>query len=537
MADQTHVPQAKIPMSRRSLFKMIGMAAGSAVMYQAMTDLGYAGESGYSGPVKLSGNPKGASVLVLGAGLAGLTAALELSRAGYHVQVLEYQHKAGGRNISIRGGDVINEIGGVKQPCHFDPGFYINPGPMRIPYHHVALLDYCKRLNVVLEPIMIVNYNAMIHNTKAFGGKPRRYREVETDFRGHVSELLAKTAQQGKLDQAVSKEDAEILMTALRAWGALDKDYSYKKSGNVSNHRGYDVDPGGGLSWQPTDSEPMTLSELLQSQLWGGLLTGHEYEYQMTMFQPVGGMDRISAGFVRALPKDMIKYNCKVTDVKQDASGVTVSYVDSQKGGAVQTAKANWCVNTIPATILSQVPMQIGAPLRNAINSLSYSAGFKAGIQMKRRWWEDDERIYGGISYTDTPIALISYPSTQYMQTKKGVILGAYTFGPHAFEFTAMAPEDRVKACVEYGAQIHPQYKTEFDNGVGIGWHRMPFTLGCFAQWTEENRAKNYDALCAIDGHMVLAGEHASHLGAWQEGAIVSALDAIKRLHQRVMTA
>jgi monoamine oxidase len=223
--------------------------------------------------------------------------------------------------------------------------------------------------------------------------------------------------------------------------------------------------------------------------------------------------------------------------VKQDANGVTVSYVDTQKGGAVQTATANWCINTIPTTILSQVPMQIGAPLKNAINSLSYSAGFKAGLQMKRRWWEDDYRIYGGISYTDQPIALISYPSTQYMTEKKGVILGAYTFGPHAFELTSMTPEERMAKCIEYGANIHPEYRTEFETGVTVGWHRMPFTLGCFAQWSEDNRAKNYDALCAIDGRMVLAGEHASHLGAWQEGAIVSALDAIKRLHQRVMTA
>src|SRR5580765_7176711 len=75
--------QVLAPMSRRSLFRMIGMAAGSAVMYQAMTDLGYAGESGYSGPLKLEGDAKGNSVLVLGAGLAGLTAALELSKAEF----------------------------------------------------------------------------------------------------------------------------------------------------------------------------------------------------------------------------------------------------------------------------------------------------------------------------------------------------------------------------------------------------------------------------------------------------------------------
>ncbi len=525
------------PMNRRSLFRMIGMAAGSAVMYQAMTELGYAGESGYKGPIKLEGNPKGTSVVILGAGLAGLTAALELRNAGYKVQVLEYQNRAGGRNISIRGGDVVPEMGPYKQHCEFDAGLYLNPGPMRLPFHHVAVLDYCKRLNVPLETFQIINYNAMLHSTQAFGGKPKRYREVETDFRGHVSELLAKCTTQGKLDQSVTKEDQEILLEALRSWGVLDKNYEYKKGTEVSNHRGYDVDPGGGLSWQPVDSTPMAMSELLRSRLWRGMLTGHEYDYEMTMFQPVGGMDRISAGFMRALGPEIVKYNCKVIEVKQDAKGVTVSYVDAIKGGAPQTVSAEWCINTIPATILSQIPMQIGAPLRNAINSLSYSAGFKAGLQFKRRFWEDDERIYAGLSYTDQPIAIIGYPATQYMSHGKGVLLGAYTFGPHAFEFTSMAPQDRIKTVVEQGSNVHPQYRQEFDTGVSLGWHRVPWTLGCFAQWTEENRAKNYNALCAIDGRMVLAGEHASHLGAWQEGAIMSALDAIRRVHQRVMAA
>jgi hypothetical protein len=37
------------PMNRRSLFKLIGAVAGSAVMYHAMYELGHAGESGYTG--------------------------------------------------------------------------------------------------------------------------------------------------------------------------------------------------------------------------------------------------------------------------------------------------------------------------------------------------------------------------------------------------------------------------------------------------------------------------------------------------------
>ena len=84
-------------MNRRSLFAMIGAAAGASVMYDAMTSMGFATESKYSGPIKLHGDPKGASVLILGAGVAGMAAALELRTAGYKVQILEYNDRAGGR--------------------------------------------------------------------------------------------------------------------------------------------------------------------------------------------------------------------------------------------------------------------------------------------------------------------------------------------------------------------------------------------------------------------------------------------------------
>ncbi len=98
-----------------------------------------------------------------------------------------------------------------------------------------------------------------------------------------------------------------------------------------------------------------------------------------------------------------------------------------------------------------------------------------------------------------------------------------------------MTPEERVRKAVEYGSQIHPQYPQEFDNGVAVAWHRSPFTMGCFGMWSADSRAKHYDDLCAIDGRIALAGEHASYIGGWQEGAVTSALDAIGRLHQRAV--
>src|SRR6204780_3432281 len=117
-------------MNRRSLFAMIGAAAGASVMYDAMTSIGFAAESKYSGPIKLQGDPKGALVLILGAGVAGMTAALELRNAGYKVQILEYNDRAGGRSWSLRGGDNYTELGGATQKCEFDKDLHLNPEGM-----------------------------------------------------------------------------------------------------------------------------------------------------------------------------------------------------------------------------------------------------------------------------------------------------------------------------------------------------------------------------------------------------------------------
>jgi monoamine oxidase len=520
--------------SRRDLLRMIGIAAGGAAMYQAMSSLGFAAESPYQGPIDLQGTPKGASVLILGAGIAGMTAAYELRNAGYQVQVLEYNGRAGGRNWSLRGGDRYTELGGFTQHCEFDQDLYLNPGPWRIPHHHQGILSYCKRLGVPLEAFFQVNYNAYLHSSQAFGGRPQRYREIKADYQGHVAELLAKATRQNALDAAVSKEDQEKLLESLREWGALDRNYSYGLGEAVSDRRGYRRNPGGGLSARPVPSQPTGLADILDSRLWQGIPSGDAFDMQTALFQPVGGMGRIGEAFGRELGP-LIRYNARVIDIHQDDRSVTATYEDSRTPGATQKAVADWCLCTIPLPILAEIPMNVGPAMTAAIAAVPYASTVKVGLQFKRRFWEEDEQIYGGISYTDLPITNIGYPNTGYHGSGKGVLLGAYVWGLNAMEFTAMMPPERVQKALEYGSQIHPQYREEFDNGIAVAWHRSPFTMGCFGMWSSDARNRHYDDLCQIDGRIALAGEHASFLGGWQEGAVTSSLDAIGRLHQRAL--
>lgn len=529
----TQIPLTHI--TKRDLLAMIGKTAGASAMYMAMSSLDQARASTFTGPPKLDGDVKGTSVLILGAGVAGMTAALELSRAGYTVQVLEFNDRVGGRSWTIKGGDTYTELGGATQECHFAPGNYINPGPWRIPHDHTALMHYCSTLGIALEPFMQVNTNAYLHNTRSFGGKPQRFKEIQADFMGHTSELLAKAVNKNALSDAVTKDDAEILLEALRSWGALDQDLRYTKGTPSSERRGFAKSPGGGLSAVPEPSEPATLSSVLQSGLWAGLEGGFTTDHQSAIFQPVGGMEQVAKGFERQVGH-LVRLNSKVVSIHQDAKGVTATFIDTKTGGQGQ-ASADYCLCTIPLSILSQIEINVSDAMDEAIKAVPYEAGFKVGLEFKRRFWEQDDRIYGGITYTDLPITQISYPSSHYGAQGPATLLGGYTFGSYAFELTSLSPAERVRRALEWGAKIHPQYPDEFLSGIAVGWHRVPWTQGCFAGWSDDLRAAHYSNLCQIDGRILLAGEHASYLPAWQEGGITSALDAIGRLHKKVLAA
>lgn len=515
--------------SRRDLLKLIGTAAGGAVMYQVMSALAHANESDFTAPPQLGGAPKGASVLILGAGIAGLVAAHELRKAGYNVSILEYNNRVGGRAMTFHGGDKYTELGGYTQECRFDPGLYINPGPWRIPYHHRGYLHYAREFDVKLEAFNAVNGNSYLHNSNAFGGKPQRYRHILADYNGQVTELLSKAINQDCLNNVVTKETQELLLESLRSWGVLDKNFRYTAA-TAAAQRGFAQDPGALADGIP--GEPIKLDDILTSRLWDTLSLPLSYEYGSSIFQPVGGMDALPKAMGKTL-SDLVTFNAKVNKIIQSDKKVMVTYQDIGNNNVEKTVSADWCICTIPFSILSQIEHNFSEAMEEGIAAVPYAPSFKAGLQFKRRFWEEDDAIYGGITFTNLPIGQISYPSTDYLSKGKGVVLGSYLFGVNAFEFSSLTPEARLQKVVEQFTRIHPQAAKEFDRGMTMAWHRCPFTLGCYGLWTTETRDKHFKNVSQMDRRVVMAGEHISYIPAWQEGSILSAMEAIRQINDR----
>ena len=118
----------------------------------------------------------------------------------------------------------------------------------------------------------------------------------------------------------------------------------------------------------------------------------------------------------------------------------------------------NYFVNIVERkfSILGQIEHNLSSEMTAVIDSMSYAGSVKFGLEFKRRFWEEDDRIFGGITWTNQPINEIYYPSHGYFQ-QKGVLIGYYMFGPASDELVTKTPAERIEYALAQGEKIHPQ--------------------------------------------------------------------------------
>ncbi|MGB5245917.1 MAG: FAD-dependent oxidoreductase [Woeseia sp.] len=514
-------------LTRRHFLNLIGTVGGSTAIYQTSRALGLMQDTGEAPKLDLldvKGNDR--KVVILGAGIAGLTVAYELERAGYDCTVLEASHRVGGRNITFRHGDFVDEMG-YRQDVNFDnePHLYFNGGPARIPGHHQRAMHYCRVLGVDLEVMANDNRYAYTQDDEAFAGKPVTVREYTTNARGFMTELLSKAVNANAFDEPLSDEDKEKLLGFIKAYGDLDDNDLYSGSARA----GY---ASGGFLKHGELKGTLDFSEILKSSFWRrGMHFNQAEDWAAPLMTPRGGMDNIVKGFVRNI-RSPIKLHAQVQSIQLRDEGVDVVY--NYKGKRTKIA-ADYCFNSIPSHFLNGIPNNLPKEYTEILTSMRRGNFHKIGLQMKERFWERED-IYGGISFTSQSINQIWYPSHGIFE-KKGVVLGCYSFGPDQSNvFERMTPAERIREAGRQGDKLHKGYSDYIETGISVPWGRINHMMGCGNNIDREDpdRDSKFKKIQAPVGNHYMIGDQISYHSSWQEGAFASAMNAVADLDQRV---
>jgi len=519
--------------TRRNFLARVGQAGGFSAAFSTMQVLGLM-------PAKAEPRPelpmdaqtgKGVRVAILGGGIAGLVAAWELRRHGFTCTVLEARERPGGRNWTVRRGSKIVLNDGSVQTCDFDQGNYQNVGAARLPSVHGTMLGYCKELGVKLEVEVNTSRSDLLQDDAVNHGAPIEQRQLVNDTRGLTSELLNKCVAGGALDQALSPDDIARMGAFLRSYGPLDATGAFRSS----QRSGYATRPGAG-DVAGVLHAPMGLDVMLDSQFWRGMMAEEDFDWQATMFQPVGGMDRIAYAFADGLGS-IVKYNAPVKEIRRQGDRVRIVYAD---GGHPRTLEADYCICAMPLSIVQTIPTDFSPAVQQVIAAARYSPQYKVAWE-SRRFWEQEYNIYGGLSYVAGGCSPIWYPSADLF-AERGVVVAGYSAESPAFAAATLAGKlEMSRASVE---KLHPGHGHELEKGIYVGWGHVPWNLGAWiTNWFGRYNANTptpspgYETLIQPDGPFYFAGDHVSHINAWQEGAALSALRAVQMIGARVQAA
>ncbi len=521
--------------SRRRFLHRLGSVGGYAATYSAMVGLGLMATPGKAAPLQLPANlGAGRSVVVLGGGISGLVSAYELERAGFSVTLLEARDRLGGRNWTLRNGSKIEMVGETTQTVSFSDNVYMNAGPARIPSHHQGLLGYCDKLGVALEVEVNTSRSAYFWSAASNGGKPIQMRQGANDTRGHISELLAKAIRKGALDQDLTAEDREKLLPFLKVYGDLDEQMAF----TGSERSGYVQAPGAGPQLSMKRA-PVPLHDLLANEQLRQTLFEETITMQATMFQPVGGMDRIPAAFERAI-RSPIHRNAEVLQIRQSPTGVAVAWRD-RTTGAQNTTTADFAVVTIPHNLLARIDSNFDPEVKAAIAAVPYGYSNKIGFDSPRFW--EQQQIYGGISWVGGETNMVWYPSNG-MHTARGLLLACYASGAVAKSFAARPMAEQIQIARTAVAHLHPGHGPELSNPAVINWSKIPFNLGPWPDWVGAGAAgegymtdAGFRMLNEPHGRVHFSGAHLSQLPSWQEGAVSAAQRTVGQIATRVAQA
>ena len=430
------------------------------------------------------------TVLVVGAGLAGLTAATRLKEAGKRVTLIEARPTAGGRVRTLRG--------------YFDDGIYGELGAARVAETHDHVLHWIAELGLSLTPFAPAGAGIQVVG----GMRARADNEAE---RIRIAPGL--TAEERRLSPS------GLLLKYLK--GVPDELADPAASMADPRFRKFDA-----VTWPAFLAAQGASKAAIQLMTLGGDSSGfsalfmlqqimlHRDSHQYMKIE--GGMDGLPRGLAAGL-KDVIRYNCALTRLDRTATGIRATV---KTGDRTETLAADRAVLAIPFSTLRDIVVEpaFSPEKSNIIKQLTYYEATRFLLQTKTRFWTPAHLTGGARSDAPADIWDMSYG-------QKGVRgLISLTTGNAAIEQRLRALSEPAR--VDFGAglakQAFPEIGTELQKSYVQRWAADPYVKGAFTVFHPGQMTGWVPVLGRAEGRVHFAGEHIAPWNGWMEGALWS---------------
>lgn len=461
-------------------------------------------------------NPK--KIVILGAGIAGICSAYELEQRGHNCTILEAEPK---------------HVGGRIRTSKMANGQTVEFGAMRLPAIHSLTMHYVNKFGLKKSKF----YNSCPNGYYFLRGKKVRKKDILSLY----SEYNLTFEEQKKspteiwentvgnfMAQLSEAEKKDLYATSL----SFEKLIKEDKSSFLLFLQKYNLSP---------DAIDLLLAtNAVDIEVAGGAATEifrEEVEqiWSKDFYQLDGGTKMLPQAFLAKM-KCKPQNGCEVIGINQlNTKKVSVIY---KQNNAEKMIEADYVICTIPFPALQNLKILPGFSTgkQRAIRELRYDTGSKIFVQTKNRFWEKEDKIYGGASATDMPITKIYYPSDN-VETKNpdvsnssSVFLASYCWGAPARNLSLLNHKEKMDIIKRQTGRIHPQLlqKGMIEDSVSWNWADHRWSGGGYAYFLPGQQNSIQADIVKPEGRIFFAGEHCSLHHAWVQGALESALVSVK---------